>query len=268
MPLGQEEPQYPADLHSVGCLLHLLPESVGFGARGLQVAGQPRGLHRLLPPAGGTGTVSAAATSQRPCRATAGAKQQETIPVQLGFSTHCQPQPCPSPQHCTHRAPGKESLPAGYGAMSRWEERGRGWESLDMMLGGNCGHLSDLSQDMLEWGLDNSTVPWDNPKSSQLPWVPLQGQEHPALCIRAHQDGKKYKITLLKEKNLHFCCRGQARKICGFCRQEQKSWLIAELDSRPTETQPGLLVPSELQCQGPRSCSPGSYPQLGNVHFS
>lgn len=89
--------------------------------------------------------------------------------------------------------------------MSRWEERGRGWESRDIMLG-----TLDTSQTSPRtcWsgGLDNSTVPWDNPESSQLPSVSLQ-QNSP-------RQGKKYKITLSdrKKKKIHFCCRGQARK--------------------------------------------------------
>lgn len=64
----QEGPRYPADLHSVGCLLHLLPESVSFGSRWLQVAGQARGFHRLLPPAGGQGSLRAVTTPQSPQR--------------------------------------------------------------------------------------------------------------------------------------------------------------------------------------------------------
>lgn len=49
-PIPSPGQQYPANLHSVRCLLHLLPESIGFGTRRLQVARQPRGLCRLLPP--------------------------------------------------------------------------------------------------------------------------------------------------------------------------------------------------------------------------
>lgn len=49
-PIPSPGRQYPANLHSVCRLLHLLPESIGFGSRWLQVARQPRGLCRLLPP--------------------------------------------------------------------------------------------------------------------------------------------------------------------------------------------------------------------------
>lgn len=80
------------------------------------------------------------------------------------------------------------------------------------------------------------------------PQCPSAGAGAPSsLHQNSPRQGKKYKTTLSARKKYTFAAEGsQGKGVHGFCGQEQKSWLIAKLNSRPTETQPGLLVPREL----------------------
>lgn len=112
-------PRYPADLHSVGRLLHLLPQSVSFGARGLQVAGQTRGLGRLLPPAerrqschGGMGTCAEQCLEPR-ATTLPRAEPMEMVPTQDGVQHPLPTSASPLPATgCTHPALIKQFISA------------------------------------------------------------------------------------------------------------------------------------------------------------
>lgn len=92
---------------------------------------------------------------------------------------------------------------------------------------------------------------WTIPSHPSSSHCHCRGRSTQLFALELTNTWKKYKITLsARKKKYTFAAEGrQGKGTRGFCGQEQKLWLIAELDSRPTETQAGLLVPREQRCQ-------------------
>lgn len=145
--------------------------------------------------------------------------------------------------------------------MSRWEERGRGWESRDIMLG-----TLDTSQTSPRtcWsgGLDNSTVPWDNPESSQLPSVSLQ-QNSP-------RQGKKYKITLSdrKKKNTLLLQRtGKEKESVGSADRSRSDGSLQSLTQGSWRHSQDSLSQGNCSARGPGAALLGATHSLGMFIF-
>lgn len=131
---------------------------------------------------------------------------------------------------------------------------------------GNCGHLSNFSQDVLEWGLGQLNGAMGQSRVIPAPLgAPLQGQEHPALCTRTRQDREKStKQPFLPEKNTLLLQRAAKEKeSMDSADRSRNHGSLQNLIQGPQRHSQDFLSQGSCSARGPGAALPAAAQGLG-----